>query len=252
MPNKLHPKQSRVTSWSQLRHWRWACASHMVGKPWRQRNDRGNICSKNSVTCMNEWPSLCLIIITAQGPSTASAHVSFSGFYSLYIQWCNETYKRNPLGWILINENGTFRYNTSAEHEGRARTIHTSGLKCKNKQKKTFTIYRWQGGDHYVQALHMQWRLARPKVYTQQCRTPLKATVIHFDNRRFFGKIKKLGAASTNTDENKKPTKVTHEIMNLVRFCTDAHSLHQFILSCCATPTGKGGEQKGEEFPLFT
>ncbi len=150
-----------------------------------------------------------------------------------------------------LNINGTFRYNTSAEHEGRARTIHTSGLKCKNKQKKTFTIYRWQGGDHYVQALHMQWRLARPKVYTQQCRTPLKATVIHFDNR-FFGKIKKLGAASTNTDENKKPTKVTHEIMNLVRFCTDAHSLHQFILSCCATPTGKGGEQKGEEFPLYT
>ncbi len=74
---------------------------HVLLTWWENREGRGTT-EGIYVTCMNEWPSLCLIIITAQGPSTASAHVSFSGFYSLYIQWCSETYKRNHLGWILM------------------------------------------------------------------------------------------------------------------------------------------------------
>lgn len=41
--------------------------------------------------------------------------------------------------------------------------------------------------------------------------------------------------------------------MNLVHLCTDAHSLHQFVLSAVAMTTGRGngGEQKGEELPLY-
>lgn len=236
---------------------------HVLLTWWENREGRGTTewiyAWKQCHMC--EWMTVTVPdpTITAQGPATASAHVS-SGIYS-------DTYKRNPLGCILINENGTFRYNTSAEHEGHARTIHTSGLKCKNKQKRikkywTFTIYRrgvflragWSlcpGFTHAVETCQAKGLYtAVPDATKSYSHTLL--IIIDFFFFLLFGKIKKLGAASTNTD---KPTKVTHRIMNLVRFCTDAHSLHQFILSCChgnATPTGKGGEQKGEEFPLFT
>lgn len=106
----------------------------------RQRNNRVNIFSKNSVTCMNEWMNDRHCAWSEYYSTGPIDRVYFSGIYSLYIQWynkpSNETYKRNPLGCIIIiNENGTFSYNASAEHwsaaehEGHARTIHTSGVK---------------------------------------------------------------------------------------------------------------------------
>lgn len=70
--------------------------------------------------------------------------------------------------------------------------------------------------------------------------------IVNFFVFSLFGKIKKLGAASTNTDENKKPTKVTCRIMNLVHLCTDAHSLHQFILSAAAAATTTPHQQEEE------
>lgn len=110
----------------------------------------------------------------------------------------------------------------------------------------------------------MQWRLARSKVYTQQCQTPLKATVIHLDNSRFFfflllfGKIKKLGAASTNR-QNKKTNKShsqNNESSSFMYRCTFFTSVRPVSCCCCddiATPTGRGngGEQNGEELPLY-
>ncbi len=136
MPNKLHPKQSRVTSWSQLRHWRWACASHMVGKPWRQRNDRGNICH------VYEWMT---VTVPNHNYSTGPIDRVCSRLLLWLLQFVHPVVQWNiQKKPFRLNINGTFRYNTSAEHEGRARTIHTSGLKCKNKQKKILNI-------HYLQ-----------------------------------------------------------------------------------------------------
>lgn len=62
----------------------------------------------------------------------------------------------------------------------------------------------------------------------------------------------------TNTDEIKKQNKSHPRNNESSSLCTDAHSLHQFILSALAanfdaTPTGRGngGEQKGEGLPLL-
>lgn len=118
------------------------------------------------------------------------------------VQWIQK--KRGGGG---LDINGTFRYNTSDQRRswGTRITIHTKcktnegDLKKINKTKPsckywTFIIYRrgscsdgslWEIGP--VSRLYTcSGDLQRSKVYTQQCQTPLKATVIHLDNSRFF------------------------------------------------------------------